>query len=161
MPIIKNLDDFIELSTNLLAIFPSTTTLSITYSNKSKKLKASKKPNSKPNKQQATHEVNIKLYEPHQGKLLKYKTKKQKELSKILNLLGPQGLSNQIGLTSLMTNVKYVEPETENIDESTTTVATEAVNKSYNNSKEGTPTVTGDVKPTTSKKKNKKKNKKK
>ncbi|KAI5955653.1 hypothetical protein KGF54_001155 [Candida jiufengensis] len=160
MPKIKNLDDFIELSTDLLQHFPSTTTLSITYSNTSKKpknQKPSKKPTTQTNK--ATNEVNIKLYEPHQGKLLKFKTKKQKELSKILNILGPQGLSNQLGLTSLMTNVKYIEPEVSVVDDSI--ISEDVKNSSVITSKEGTPLVEENkTTASSSKKKNKKKKKK-
>jgi len=162
MPTIKNLDQFFELSTNLVANFPSTT-LSITYSNTAKKLSSKK---SKPSTTTAdassstkhkppTHTINIKLYEPHTGKCLKYKTTKQKEFSRILNVLGPQGVnSNGLGLASLMSNTKYVpEPVVE--ESKKDTGANDAVV-----TKENTPVVEENIPaPSGSKKKNKKKKK--
>lgn len=163
MPTIKDLDQFFELSTDLVANFPSTT-LSITYSNTAKKLssKTSKsttiddESSSTTKHKPPTHTINIKLFEPHTGKCLKYKTTKQKEFSRILNVLGPQGVnSNGLGLASLMSNTKYVpEPIVE--EGKKDSGADNAVS-----TKENTPVVEENTPaPSGSKKKNKKKKKK-
>ncbi|CCG22643.1 adhesin-like protein [Candida orthopsilosis Co 90-125] len=162
MPTIKDLDQFFELSTDLVANFPSTT-LSITYSNTAKKLssKASKstttdESSSTTKHKPPTHTINIKLFEPHTGKCLKYKTTKQKEFSRVLNVLGPQGVnSNGLGLASLMSNQKYVpEPVVE--ESKKDAGADDAVL-----TKENTPVVEESTTATGgSKKKNKKKKKK-
>lgn len=168
MPRIKTIDEFLELSIDLLSNFPSTT-FSITYSNVSKKSKTQKElklntaidstvdSQDKISKKQhtpATHAVTVKLFEPHTGKCLKYKTIKQKELSRILNMLGPQGISNKVGLASLMTNTKFEPP----------VIAAAVEDKADENfanttSKEGTPLVNTDEN-TSGKKKSKKKKKK-
>lgn len=121
MPKISNIDSFIQLSSELLATYPTTTTLSITYSNVAKK---TNQPSSstttkikKPTKK-ASHSVSFKLFEPHTGKCIKYSTYKIKELSKILNFIGPRGIHDAnnlhvLGLSSLMTNVKYEAVEGE------------------------------------------------
>ncbi|KAG5421955.1 hypothetical protein I9W82_001048 [Candida metapsilosis] len=163
MPTIKDLDQFFELSTDLVANFPSTT-LSITYSNTAKKLssKTSKsttiddESSSTTKHKPPTHTINIKLFEPHTGKCLKYKTTKQKEFSRILNVLGPQGVnSNGLGLASLMSNTKYVpEPIVE--EGKKDSGADNVVS-----TKENTPVVEENTPaPSGSKKKNKKKKKK-
>ncbi|KAI5961974.1 hypothetical protein KGF57_001513 [Candida theae] len=162
MPTIKDLDQFFELSTDLVANFPSTT-LSITYSNTTKKL-SSKGSKSNPIDEIAsnttkhkppTHTVSIKLFEPHSGKCLKYKTTKQKELSRILNVLGPQGVnSNGLGLASLMSNTKYIpDPVVEEAPKDSGVANT--------STKENTPSVEeSSAAVGGSKKKNKKKKKK-
>ncbi|CAK9438537.1 uncharacterized protein LODBEIA_P27610 [Lodderomyces beijingensis] len=165
MPRIKSLDDFLELSSDLLANFPSTT-LSITYTNIAKKIKSkSAKADSKDTKSQSTktkhgptstHAVYIKFYEPHTGKCLKYKTIKQKELSRILNMIGPQGISNSVGLASLMTNCKF-EPVVEPV----VSVAEDIKVDEVATSKEGTPLPGKEETPQPSSSSNKKKNKKK
>ncbi|CAI5758930.1 unnamed protein product [Candida verbasci] len=156
MPKISNIDKFIELSSDLLSNYPSTT-LSITYTSKKKSKKTIEDDKISKDSKKASNSVNFKLYEPHSGKCLKFNTSKSKELSKLLNFIGPRGVSNQnqnvIGLASLMTNVKYEDKEqpTEQIDE-----------------KEQTPIVEKDSAPviqnanaTSSSSKKKKKNKKK
>ncbi|RCK56643.1 hypothetical protein Cantr_05198 [Candida viswanathii] len=119
MPTVSTIDKFIELSTDLLTNYPTTTTLSITYTNLSKKPSSKKSATTstttKSNKpaKSSTHAVNFKLYEPNSGKCIKYNTKKSKELSRLLNFVGPKGISSDnlhvVGLASLMTNVKYEE----------------------------------------------------
>lgn len=87
---------------------------------------------------------------------MKYKTTKQKEFSRILNVLGPQGVnSNGLGLASLMSNTKYVpEPIVE--EGKKDSGADNVVS-----TKENTPVVEENTPaPSGSKKKNKKKKKK-
>ncbi|KAI5960483.1 hypothetical protein CANMA_003995 [Candida margitis] len=164
MPTTKDLDEFFELSTDLVANFPSTT-LSITYSNTAKNLSNKKSPSKVDNEASSstkhapsTHTINIKLFEPHSGKCLKYKTTKQKEFSRILNVLGPQGVnSNGLGLASLMSNTKYV-PEAA-VEENKTN-ATGGGGDDAVVSKENTPVAQENTTATGSKKKNKKKKKK-
>ncbi|KAI3404916.2 hypothetical protein KGF56_002245 [Candida oxycetoniae] len=166
MPRVKNLDDFLELSTDLLCNFPSTTTLSVTYTNVSKKAKAkstkSKKPIEKARKHiPTTHAVKIKFFEPHTGKCIKYKTIKQKELSRILNMLGPQGISNNIGLASLMANCKFEPTSTEAehtaAGEESSKVADDAATEGGATSLSTGDSSSAGHAPTSLKKKNKKK----
>ena len=169
MPRVSSVDRFIELSTDLLANYPTTTTLSTTYTNISKKSKKSTPASAstattKPKSNKiSTHAVSFKLYEPNSGKCIKYTTTKSKELSRLLNFIGPKGLSNDnlhvVGLASLMTNVKYekpVEPSLENtpVPESENLVTKEIEQNKPNAKEEKTTTSTS------SKKKNKKKKKK-
>ncbi|KAL6453673.1 hypothetical protein SBY92_005245 [Candida maltosa Xu316] len=161
MPKVSNIDKFIELSTDLLTYYPTTTTLSITYTNVAKK-QSSKKSSSTDNKTiskpaKSTHSVNFKLYEPHSGKCIKYNTSKSKELSRLLNFIGPKGVSNDnlhvLGLASLMANVKYdIEPNVE----TTPAPEPEVVDKGKDNEKEKVDAPASG----SSKKKNKKKKKK-
>lgn len=176
MPTVSSIDKFIELSTDLLINYPTTTTLSITYTNFSKKSSSSSNSNSKSNtnKSSSTHGVNFKLYEPNLGKVIKYNTKKSKELSKLLNFIGPKGLNNDnlhvLGLASLMTNVKYEDNTTiqnQSLENTPAPVELDAVSTSAN---ANANTVKVEEKPgssstttgggSSSKKKNKKKKKK-
>ncbi|RLV93063.1 hypothetical protein JA1_002659 [Spathaspora sp. JA1] len=159
MPKVSNIESFIELASELYSTYPTTTTLSITYTNVSKKSsnKKSKEPITKPRHAIATHSVNFKLYEPSSGKCIKYNTFKIKELSRILNFVGPRGVndggnSHVVGLASLMTNVKYdaVEDETTPAPEGTPEVTSGAAST-------GTSAASSTA---ASKKKNKKKKKK-
>ncbi|KAK6465478.1 signal recognition particle 9 kDa protein-domain-containing protein [Scheffersomyces coipomensis] len=114
MPVIKNIDSFIELATDLLVAYPNTTLLSITYTNVSKKnKKKSESSSGVTKKSNASNCVNIKLYEPNAGKTHKYKTYKIKELSRLLTFIGPRGVNiggdHMVGLSSIMSNVKYDE----------------------------------------------------
>lgn len=167
MPKVTSIEKFIELSTDLLANYPTTTTLSTTYTNVSKKSKKSTSESaatSKPKSNKiSTHAVSFKLYEPNSGKCIRYTTTKSKELSRLLNFIGPKGLTNDnlhvVGLASLMTNVKYekpIEPSLENtpIPESEN-LATKEIEQNKPDAKEEKTTTT-----TSSKKKNKKKKKK-
>ncbi|EGW34825.1 uncharacterized protein SPAPADRAFT_57912 [Spathaspora passalidarum NRRL Y-27907] len=161
MPKVSNIESFIELASELYSTYPTTTTLSITYTNVSKKhsSKNTKESVTKPKHAVATHSVNFKLYEPNSGKCIKFNTFKIKELSRILNFVGPKGVNDSdnthvVGLGSLMTNVKYdaVEEETTPAPEGTPEVVSNAA---------ATGTGTS-VAPSAaqSKKKNKKKKKK-
>ncbi|EER31817.1 conserved hypothetical protein [Candida tropicalis MYA-3404] len=172
MPTVSSIDKFIELSTDLLLNYPTTTTLSITYTNLSKKKSTSStsstsKPSSS-SKTSSTHGVNFKLYEPNSGKCIKYNTKKSKELSKLLNFIGPKGLNNDnlhvLGLASLMTNVKYEDNTTNNNQSLENTpvpmdVDSSNVNK-LDETKPGSASTANAGTSSSSKKKNKKKKKK-
>ncbi|KAG7664638.1 uncharacterized protein J8A68_001863 [[Candida] subhashii] len=164
MPKISNIDSFIQLSSDLLATYPTTTTLSITYSNIAKKKQSTKEGDSSIKKKQptkkASHSVSFKLFEPHTGKCIKYSTYKIKELSKILNFIGPRGIHDSnnlhvLGLSSLMTNVKYEATEDEG------TPVPEVIKQEQQRvEKEGSPLVAKEGGAGASKKKNKKKKKK-
>lgn len=161
MPRLLNLDSFIEHSSDLLAAFPTTTTLSITYYNVEKKFAEPRRSH----KSDKTHAVRVKLFEPHSGKCLTYNTFRIKELSRILSFIGPRGVNvvtktkeadknkHTPGLASLMSNVKYEEEETAAV-----VGATGGTIVSSN--KESTPAVEEPKTETSGKKKNKKKKKK-
>lgn len=107
-----SVDTFIEHSSRLLQSFPASTTLSITYSNVVKKQKKSNKNGKSEVSPKYTNAVKFKLYEAQSGKVIKFTTHKSKELSKLLNFIGPNGVSNseedhKVGLASIMSNVKY------------------------------------------------------
>ncbi|ODV79108.1 uncharacterized protein CANTADRAFT_21875 [Suhomyces tanzawaensis NRRL Y-17324] len=132
MPRVKSLDTFIESASALLAAYPSSTTLSVTYTNVHKKQQQGKvSKDSKSNK--ATHSVSTKLFEPSSGKCIKYTTYKIKELSRILTFIGPKGVNvitqtktnegeeetvHKVGLASIMSNTKFEDvPEEEPVKE--------------------------------------------
>lgn len=96
----SNIDSFIDFSSHLLQAYPSTTTLSITYANVSKKQSKKNKTHSNVKtddkdhaNKKATNSVKFKCYEPTSGKCIKYKTYKIKELSRLLTFIGPRGVS--------------------------------------------------------------------
>ncbi|RCK60416.1 hypothetical protein Cantr_08454 [Candida viswanathii] len=167
MPTVSTIDKFIELSTDLLANYPTTTTLSITYTNLSKKPSSKKSAtttkSTKPAKS-STHAVNFKLYEPNSGKCIKYNTKKSKELSRLLNFVGPKGISSDnlhvLGLASLMTNVKYEESNVnvQSLENTPVPVELEAAKAAEEETKPVSSSSAGGA--SASKKKNKKKKKK-
>ena len=76
----------------LFSAYPTTTVVSITYANETKKAKSNTKTTSNDDKK-ASNSVKFKVYEPRSGKCLKYKTYKTKELSKLLTFLGPKGVT--------------------------------------------------------------------
>lgn len=82
------LDHFISTSTEFIDAFPETTLL-ITYSKK---------------------RVSFKLYSPATGKLIKYRTSKLKEVSRLLNFVGGGVVMDGVnvsGLGEVMTNAKF------------------------------------------------------
>lgn len=85
-------DSFIESSLELLAAYPSSALVSITYSNELKKVKSNTMASNNEDKK-ASNSVTVKVYEPSSGKCIKYKTYKTKELSKLLTFLGPKGVT--------------------------------------------------------------------
>lgn len=107
-----SLDSFIDSTSKLLAAYPTTAKVSITYSNEHKL--AQKKGKSLPEKS-ASNCVSVKVFEPSLGKCIKYKTYKIKEFSKLLTFLGPRGVSvgeggntNKVtGAGSIMSNKKF------------------------------------------------------
>lgn len=107
MPVVPDIDVFIRQAGDFLAANPSTT-LSITYSNHHKRAASGKV--SKPSA--ASNVVSVKLFEPSTGSCIKFRTYKSKELSKLLNFIGPNGVnivstnSQAVGLASIMTNTK-------------------------------------------------------
>ncbi|KAL7662851.1 SRP9 domain-containing protein [[Candida] zeylanoides] len=128
MPTETTLDRFIETSSSLLSAYPTTATLSVTYSNSAKKNK--RVPVKDGELKRATNKVTFKCYEARSGKCTKYSTHKAKELSRLLTFAGPRGVSvtktssdrpadnlqdaatattHKAGLASIMSNVKYEE----------------------------------------------------
>ncbi|CUM66322.1 uncharacterized protein PRCAT00003984001 [Priceomyces carsonii] len=91
MPYERDIELFIESASRLLEAFPSSTLVSITYANEAKK--HSKKKIIKDVSKRATNSVTFKCYEPKSGKCIKYKTKRTKELSRLLTFLGPKGVT--------------------------------------------------------------------
>ncbi|KAK6197481.1 signal recognition particle 9 kDa protein-domain-containing protein [Scheffersomyces amazonensis] len=161
MPTVKSIDTFIELSSDLLAAYPNTTLLSITYSNESKKSKKDKVAGSVSKKNVATNRVNIKLYEPHAGKVLKFKTFKSKELSRLLSFVGPRGVNigetHVEGLSSVMSGVPYQQIEGDEEVKEGTPAVTEEVGE-FESERSPAPTTAKTTK--SGKGKNKKKKKK-
>lgn len=88
----NSVDSFIESSLELLAAYPSTAIVSITYANETKKSKSNTTTSNNDDKK-ATNSVKVKVYEPHSGKCIRYKTYKTKELSKLMTFLGPKGVT--------------------------------------------------------------------
>lgn len=119
------MEKFIESLAELFEAFPSTT-VTVTYSDKSKSKKASgvKAP---------VHVVKFKCTEPQLGKSIQYSTRKAKELSRLLTYFGPRGVSAKrkadtdtaeeptkkqpkteiVGVASVMSNSKFEEPQVE------------------------------------------------
>ncbi|KAK6457891.1 signal recognition particle 9 kDa protein-domain-containing protein [Scheffersomyces xylosifermentans] len=174
MPRVSNLEAFIEVASSLLASYPSSTSLSITYTNVERKKKQSKsdvkvtKPAS--NKKTATNAVHFKLFEPNSGKCIKYNTFKIKELSRLLAFIGPRGVNvvtktdapqqHVDGLASVMSNVKYEEEE-ETAPAAVAAASAAGIESPDDGSRAGTPVPSAAPKAGTGNSKNKKKNKKK
>lgn len=51
--------------------------------------------------------VKVKVVSSAQGKVIKYRTRKAKEFSKIMTHLGPYGVNGEVGAGSLMANRVY------------------------------------------------------
>lgn len=97
-----SVDSFIKKSSSLLQSFPQTTTLSITYNNKIKKITKSSKSKLSGDKtssdipinnKKSKNSVKFKCYEPNSGKCISYTTYKSKELSRLITFIGPNGVS--------------------------------------------------------------------
>lgn len=117
------MESFIESLAELFEAFPSAT-VTITYSNKTKKSKDNAAP---------VHSVKFKCSEPQLGKSIQYSTRKGKELSRLLTYFGPRGVSTKrkaeatvteepaqkqqkteiVGVASVMSNNKFEEPQVE------------------------------------------------
>ncbi|EGV61930.1 hypothetical protein PSN45_000626 [Yamadazyma tenuis] len=112
----STLDTFISSTAKLLAAYPTTARVSITYANEHKKLERRTKNSKKPSEKSASNYVSFKVFEPSSGKVIKYKTYKVKELSKLITFLGPRGVTSNDaqkvpGLSSIMSNKKFDESE--------------------------------------------------
>ncbi|KAG7707110.1 hypothetical protein KL914_002994 [Ogataea haglerorum] len=113
MTLIKQSDQFIQRSLELLQASPEDTTVSITYTHSRVKSAKTGKP--------AKALIKIKTYNPQTGICLNFKTHKAKEFSRMINVLGPRGSSmtkvensekNTIhldGFSSVMSNVEFKE----------------------------------------------------
>lgn len=131
------MESFIQSTADLFEAFPSAT-VSITYKNATKK---------KPTDSNATRNTaKFKVFEPHTGKCIQYKTSKSKELSRLLTYLGPRGVLSMkraheeeedeskkpklmVGVSSVMANTKFEETEPVVVVETETTTVPEADKK--------------------------------
>ena len=161
----SSVDSFIEALAQLLLACPSTTLL-ITYANRTKKS------NKNPTKlvdgvsKAPLNVVKFKCFDPASGRVTKYSTSKVKELSRLLAFIGPRGVlvtskskigakldpssltRHTAGLASIMTNVKFEETD-----------VTPAVATLVSDTKELTPVPSNDASGASKAKKKKKKKK--
>ncbi|CCF57953.1 hypothetical protein KAFR_0D03050 [Kazachstania africana CBS 2517] len=144
---VKPIDTFIVNGIRLFEINPSQSTISITY-------------NPKNGKKEKSSNVSFKIHNPHLNTNYKFRTNKSKDVSKLLNSLGPRGVTiipkrkitkkllhadktskkiktiNTVGLSAFMANTKVKEyiPETKAAP-ATTNLSKKKKSKSRNKKK--------------------------
>lgn len=137
---VKDIDEYITKSQELLMAAPSSTTISITYTHRNKKEEDTLK-----------SVIRFKTYDAKHGICHVFKTHKIKEFSKLCNALGPRGCNvngtDMDGISLTLSNAKKEDV----VKEEETTPAVESTQKESTPSADSAPSK---------KKKNKKKGKK-
>lgn len=98
-----SVDSFIDYASRLYAAYPTQTRLSVTYKKVSDKGKS---------RAPASNKVVFKCYNPRTGKVVRYSTSGVREVSKLLQFIGPRGVAKSdeqhvTGLASIMSNEKF------------------------------------------------------